>query len=170
MNTASNTVPESAAGDRHRLSTRDAAVLLVGASGTVGEPFDLHRAADRCRGRVVRFPRQHDWAAGTSPRCFAARSCKSASCNRSAVRHRGNHVDFDCVHCRCFLLSRRAVRRTPRSQHFVLEIAAGFRSHHLAFEGDNSVRRSAAGYFRDHRGDAVCHAALDQRCFSSVMA
>ena len=37
-------------GDRHRLSARDAAVLLVGAARSVGEPFDLYRAIDRCDG------------------------------------------------------------------------------------------------------------------------
>ncbi len=37
-------------------------------------------------------------------------------------------------HRRDFLLPRRAVRRTPRSQHPVLEVAAGFRPHHRALE------------------------------------
>ena len=55
------------------------------------------------------------------------------------------------------------IRRTPRSQHPVLEIAAGIRSHHIALEGHNPAGRSAAGNFRDRRGDAPGHDALDQR-------
>ena len=55
------------------------------------------------------------------------------------------------------------VRRTPRSQHPVLEVAAGIGSHHIALEGHNPAGRSAAGNFRDRSGDAVGHDALDQR-------
>ena len=61
---------------------------------------------------------------------------------------------------RChLLLSRRAARRTSRSQHPVLEVAAGFRSHDRAVEGQHSARRSAAVHLRDHHCHAVDHAA-----------
>jgi len=42
-----------------------------------------------------------------------------------------------------------------------LEIVAGFRSHHRAFEGKHSARDPAAGYFRDNRCHAICHAAME---------
>ena len=45
----------------------------------------------------------------------------------------------------------------------VLEIVAGFRSHHRAFEGEHSARGPAAGYFRDNRCHTICHAAVEQR-------
>ena len=38
-----------------------------------------------------------------------------------------------------FLLARRATRRASRPQHPVLEVAAGFRPHHCALEGEHSA-------------------------------
>ncbi len=61
------------------------------------------------------------------------------------------------------LLSRRAARRTPRSQHPVLEVAAGFGSHDRALEGEHSARGSAADHLRDHRCHATDHAAAEHR-------
>ena len=84
MNSEPNIASSGVTDPGYRPATT-AAVLLVGVAGTLGEPFDLRRANTRCHCCVVRFPRQHDWAAGTPPGSVAARSCKSASCNRSAV-------------------------------------------------------------------------------------
>src|SRR5438094_4904417 len=73
-----------------------------------------------------------------------------------------NYVDTDCFHRRCVLLLGRAAWRAPRPEHPVLEIPAGVRSYHAALEGNNSIGSPATGYVRDHRCDAVSHAALDQ--------
>src|SRR5205807_2130059 len=61
------------------------------------------------------------------------------------------------------LLSRRAPRRTSRSQHPVLEVTAGFGPHHRVLKGDHSARGSAAAHLRDHRLRAAYHAADEQR-------
>src|SRR6266853_906434 len=81
---------------------------------------------------------------------------------RYAVRIRGGPDHGDGFYSRNFLLSRRALRRAPRSQHPLLEVAAGFRSHRCAFEGEHSARRSAAALLRHHRCRAVRHAAAEQ--------
>ena len=109
--------------------TVSASVLLVGAGGNFWENQSIYIAPlHRCDGCVVRFSRQHNWTAGTATGSVVTRSRKSAGCNRSAVQYGGHHVDTDRFHCWRVLLSRRAIRRTPRSQHPVLEIAAGIRS------------------------------------------
>ena len=66
-------------------------------------------------------------------------------------------------HRRRVLLSRRTARRTSRSQHPVLEVAAGFGSHDGALEGEHSAGGSAADHLRDHRRHAAGHAADEQR-------
>ena len=61
------------------------------------------------------------------------------------------------------LLSRRAARRTSRSQHSVLEIAASVGSHHRAFEGDHSAGGSAGGCLRNHGLRAADYGPGNQR-------
>ena len=56
---------------------------------------------------------------------------------------------------RGLLLPRRALRRAARSQHPVLEVAAGLRSHDGAGQGEHPDRRPSAGDLRGHRGHAV---------------
>ena len=56
MNTQSDNTPESAGVSAPRLQRlADPAVLLVGATRVMGEPFDLRRATDCRRSRVIRF-------------------------------------------------------------------------------------------------------------------
>ena len=82
MNTSSNIASSGVTAPGYSAPTRP--ILLVGVARTLGEPFDLHRAADRCNSCVVRFPGQHGWPAGT-PHGVLLEPSKSASCNRSAV-------------------------------------------------------------------------------------
>ena len=114
----------------------DPAVLLVGAARIVGEPLDLHRAADRRRGRAC----SASWIStfdlpDAGVQCCWPSTRHAASRYRDAVRHRGNDDHVHRVHRRHLLLPRCAARRTSRSQHPVLEVAAGFGSHHGPLEG-----------------------------------
>ena len=62
MNTQSNAMPESpldSQGIAPAVIVRDPALVLVGATRIVGEPFDLYRAAGRRRRRSVRLLDQH---------------------------------------------------------------------------------------------------------------
>ena len=168
MNTQANAMPESplesqvaAAGG---LSRRARAPVLVGAARIVGEPFDLHCAAGGRRCRSVRLLSQLD--CGYLGKAAEAQSGATSS----AIRHGGRSDDAYRHRRECVLLSRRVARRAPRSQHSVLEVAAGFRSHHRACEGEHSAGRSAAADRCDHRRHAVDHAAVEQRgrCWRAV--
>ena len=109
--------------------------------------------------RSVRLPDQHDSSAGTM-RARRARPGAAAAALVEQPYDAGGAADHgDRFHRRGLLLSRRAARRAPRSQHPVLEVAAGFRSHHRALEGEHPARGSAAAHLRDHRRHAVDHAA-----------
>ena len=101
------------------------ATLLVGAARIMGEPVDLHRAVDRQRRRVVRLLDQHNWHAASPARLVAARSGEAASHRRATLRRRRDSDHADRVSGGDILLSRRVTRRTPRSQHSFLEVAAG---------------------------------------------
>ena len=61
MNTESDAVAETFRGHRPRIGNRqhDAAVLLVGLAGIVGEPLDLYRAADCAAVLLFGFADQH---------------------------------------------------------------------------------------------------------------
>ena len=78
------------------------------------------------------------------------------------LRLRLDHGDY--FYHRAVLLSRRAVRRTSRSQHSVLEVAAGFRSDHRSLEGQHPAGGYPGAELRAHRGHAVHHAAAQHRC------
>src|SRR3989440_567025 len=125
--------------------------------------FDLYRAAGRRRRFPVRLSDQHYSSAGQDACPIGARSGAAARSDRHAVRHSSSSAHAYAVAGRSVLLSRRAARRTPRSQHTVLEVAAGFRSHHRAFEGEHSARCSATAHLHDHRCHAVDHAAAELR-------
>ena len=60
-----------------------------------------------------------------------------------------------------FLLARRAARRAPRSQHPLLEVAAGLRSDHRTLEAGHSPGGSATSQFRHHPGNAIHHARAE---------
>src|SRR5260370_34677185 len=68
-----------------------------------------------------------------------------------AVRPRGVAAPGDRSPCRDLLFARCATRRASRSQHPVLEVAAGFRSYDSALEGEHSSRGSAAAHLCHHR-------------------
>ncbi len=138
MNTESNTVPalpvESTVTDR-RYSTRPfywsvrrelwenrsiyIAPLIVAAVQVFGFGISIIGLAERRRAVLLLEPAKQR-AAIEQPYDLAAMM-----------------MIFTVVHRRRVLLSRRAARRTARSQHPVLEVAAGFGSHHRAFEGSS---------------------------------
>ncbi len=64
---------------------------------------------------------------------------------------------------RPLLLPRRAARRTPRSQHPLLEVAARLRHHRSARQGEHPARGPPADHLRPHRCHAVDHPARQQR-------
>ena len=165
MNTPSDAMAESPSTRRNRARGHvgDSALLLVGAARIVGEPLDLHRAAGRRRGRAVRLPDRHDPPAAQNARHVGARPGAAGRQARPAIRLRRDGDHPDRVHRRGVLLPGRAAQRTPRSQHPVLEVAAGFGSHDRALEGEHSARGSAADRLRDHRCHAADHAAAGHR-------
>ena len=57
---------------------------------------------------------------------LATPSMQAPGAGRAAVHHRRPSAHGDYLYCRGVLLSRRAVRRTPRSQHPFLEVACRF--------------------------------------------
>src|SRR5450432_234035 len=139
----------------------DAAHVLVDSTRIVGEPLDLYRAP-RCGWPLSgRLPDQHDSSAGQDARC--AHPDATARIDRTAVSLRGGDDHGDHSHRLRVLLSRRAARRTPRSRHPVLEVDAGFRSHHRALEGEYPARDSPAAHFCDHGSYPVDHAAAEHR-------
>ena len=161
MSTQSNAMPESLPIAKHRARRsyrRARASVLVGAPRIVGEPFHLSCAAGRRRA-------SHSVGFSLSSICgYLGKNAEAESGTTSgALRHGGRSDDADRDRRECVLLSRRAARRAPRSQHSVLEVAAGFRSHHGAVEGEHSARRSAADHLCDHGRHAVDHAAGEQR-------
>ena len=151
------------AGNRARGPVGDSAAVLVGAARAVGEPLDLHRAAGRRRRRAVRLPDQHASSAAPRARGTGARPGGAARRARHAVQHRRDPDHRHDLDRRGVLLSRRAVRRAPRSQHPVLEVAAGVGSHDRALEGEHSARRPAGDRLRDQPGHAAGHAAVEHR-------
>ncbi len=84
-----------------------------------------------------------------------------SSSARHALRPAGMLLTADRVPGRDLLLARRAARRTPRSQHPVLEVAAGFRSYDRALEGRHPSRGSADDRLRRHRSPATDHATAE---------
>ena len=70
---------------------------------------------------------------------------------RHAVRPRRDAAHLCRVSGRDLLLARRAAQRASRSQHPVLEVAAGFGSYDCALEGGHSARDSAGARFGRHR-------------------
>ena len=166
MSTQSNAVPESPVDSQviaPAATLGDSANVLVGATRIVGEPFDLYRAAGCRRRRDVRLPDQPDWSAAQHARLVGAGPGASARRARHAVQPRCVAAHADRVPRRGLLLARRAARRASRSQHPVLEVAAGFGSYDRALEGEHSSRGSAAAHLRDHRCPAVDHAAAEHR-------
>ena len=87
---------------------------------------------------MIGLPAQHARRDGARPGAAA----RSASRSRTTIA--ALLIMRTAFHRRGVLLSRRAARRAPRSQHPVLEVAAGFRSHDRALEGEHSARDSAA--------------------------
>ena len=129
---------------------------------TLGEPFDLRRADTRCHRCVVRFPRQHDWAAGTPPRKVLlldpakARAAIEAPYDMAAIMLILTAFIVGVFYCLDALYG----ERRDRSILF-WEVVAGIRSHHIALEGHNSAGRSTVGNVRCYcRGDTVGHAAF----------
>src|SRR5271169_1470142 len=146
----------AALGDARTPSIADLFVAVLsnqsGAARIVGAPFDLYRPAGRRRRFSARLL---DWV--------DAQPGASARAARHTVRIRGCSDHGDGFYSRDFLLSRRAVRRAPRSQHPVLEVAASFRPHHRALEVRHSPRHFAAPQLRHRCCHAVRHAAAEQR-------
>src|SRR5438552_2342 len=136
--------------------------VLVDSTRTLGEPFDLHRATGRRRRLFIRLRDQHDYYAAPHRR-IAARPGATARFTRHEIRIIGGTDHGDSSHRGNFLLSRRPIWGAPRSQHPVLEVAAGFRSHHRALEADHSPRDSAASQLRHQPCDAIHHAPAEQR-------
>src|SRR5882762_2863280 len=137
-----------------RAHVDDPAAVLVDTTRTLGEPFDLHRAPGR-RGRL--FIRLRDQPAffAASHRHIAARLGATARIIRREIRTIRGADHGDSSHRGNFLLSRRPVWRAPRSQHPLLEVAAGFGSHRRALEADYSPRDSAVAQFRHQPYNAI---------------
>src|SRR6266699_2369243 len=112
--------------------------LLGAAARILGEPLDLSRTTRRRRPLPVRLSHQH---------------------HSSAARNGGLPADGDFHSHHDVLLHRSAATRTPRSQHPVLEIPAGFRRHDRAREGEHSVPGAPAGLLRHRLCHRVHHAA-----------
>src|SRR6266404_7432942 len=141
----------------------DSTSLLVGVAGGVGKPLHIYSAADRRRRPGVRVRDYHNWSGRPQTGRVVARPGTPASRHRAAVRLGGDDDDLHLVHRWCVLLSGRAVRRTSRSQHPVLEIAAGFGSHHRSIKGDHSAGGSAGDRLCDHGLRADDYGAGNQR-------
>src|ERR1700674_1263432 len=116
--------------NRTRCHVGDSATVLVGAAGTMGVPLHLYRAPGRGPCLSARFFHQHGLSAAPYARRMAPRLCARARCIRYALRVSGGSDHGYSSDCRHFLYSRRVVRRATRSQHSLLEVASGFRSHH----------------------------------------
>src|SRR5580704_11396125 len=144
------------AGNRTPCHVADTALLLVGAPRIVGEPFDLYRAVGGGGRQLARLLDRHAW-----PRVVDAQPHALAHDTRRTLplRHCPDHGYCFCG--RAVLLPRRAAQRAPRSQHLVLEVAAGFRSYHRVLEGKHSIRRSAVACLRHHRCHALHHAVVE---------
>src|SRR5260370_30505542 len=136
--------------------------VLVDSTRALGEPFDLHRATG-CRHRLfVRLRDQHGYYVAPHRR-ITARPGATARFTRHEIRTIGGNDHGDSPHRGSCLFSRRPVWGAPRSQHPVLEVAAGFRSHHCALEADYSARDSATSQFRNQPGNTIHHARAEQR-------
>ena len=168
MNTPSNAVPESPrrlAGHRARGHRRRLGPCTGRCGANCGRTArSTSRRWSSPRVVLFGFADQHDRPAASAgaPCCCSTRRSSEPRIEQ-AVRHRGDDDHADRVHRRDLLLPRRAARRTPRSQHPVLEVAAGFGSHDRALEGEHSARGPAAGHLRDHRRHAADHAAAEHR-------
>src|SRR5258708_6496260 len=133
--------------NRTRCHGGDSATVLVGAARTMGEPLDLYRAPGRGHRLSARFFHQHDLSAAPHARRMAPRLCARARCIRYALRVSGGTDHGDSSYRRNFLLSRRPLWTAPRPHHPVLEVATGFRSHHLALESLHSPAHSSSPHF-----------------------
>ncbi len=160
MNTQSDALRESPleVACRRRDLTRPAHAL-VSAARIVGEPLALPRAPS-CRRAVHRRISDQHPSFGKQDTCrFGAESVAAARRPGAAIHHRRAFYHGDDFYRLLLLLSRCVVRRTSGSQHPVLEVAAGFRSHHRACQGQHSARGSSPDHLRHHRSDPVDHAA-----------
>src|SRR5207249_4035922 len=113
--------------------------LLGAAARILGEPLDLSRTTRRRRPLPVRLSHQHHSSAARNAGPRGARPRQAARYHPSAVRHGGLPADGDFHSHHDVLLHRSAATRTPRSQHPLLEVPAGFRRHDRAREGEHSV-------------------------------
>src|SRR5437588_12406932 len=90
---------------------------------------------------------------------MAPRPNATAPVAGGAIRIRGGPHYGDSFYCRDLLFSRCAVRRSPRSQHTFLEVAAGFRYHRRALEDHYPPSHCAAALLCHHACHAVGHVA-----------
>src|SRR5258708_26885981 len=123
-------LPPHHANNRPRGNPAHPPLVLVDPPRTVGEPFDLSRAAPPRRVVPDRIPYQHVSSAEKYACRGGARPLAATRVHRPTLQLRrapdhGHHVSRGDL-----LLSRRAARRTSRPQHLVLEVAPRFRSHH----------------------------------------
>ena len=151
------------AGNSRRDDLGEPAHVLVGAARIVGEPFDLSRAAGRRRRLSVRLFDQHDWPAGQDAAPAALDPAQQHEAVLTPYDMAAGLIMLTAFIVGMFYSSGRAARRTPRSQHPVLEVAAGFRPHDSALEGEHSARRSSAAQHSRSPLPCSCHAAAEQR-------
>src|SRR5262249_23033729 len=110
----------------------------------------------------ARLPDQHDYLAGPDRRGVHQPGAAAKRSSRS-LRIRGRAHLGDGLYRRHLLFARRALWRASRSQHTLLEIAAGLRPHHGPVKARHSNRGPAAALLCDHRGYASDHAAVELR-------
>src|SRR5262249_17337206 len=104
----------------------DSTLLLVRPAGIVGEPLDLHCSARGRRSVSVRLFDQHDYCAASHAWSMAFQPDTPADAAHCPFRNCRSSDHGDGVYRGNFLLARRAVWGAPRSQHSLLEVAAGF--------------------------------------------
>src|ERR1700691_1187589 len=140
----------------------DPARLLVDTARILGESIPLHRSIG-CGFRIlVRLPDQRNSFAGPASHPAGTRLCAQPRRYLAAVRHLGGSNDGHGHSHECVLLRRGTAWRAPRSQYFVLEVAAGLRSHHGSREGEHSTADSSSARFGNYGRHAVSHAAAEQ--------
>src|SRR5581483_9339171 len=162
--------------ERHGLT--DEVVLLGGAAGILGISLVIYRAAGRGSGVPARVYR-HAWTRDREDaRDLGYGGNATAKCTGCALRHGIGIDDGGGDRGGSVLRAGCAVRGAARSQHLILEVAAGFRSHNGAGEGEHSNPYSATSVL-DHCGGAAVPDAADSKrgnggqwrtCFNAVVA
>ena len=143
---------------RPRTIPASRAFVLVGATRTVGEPFHLYGASGRRYGRCLCLLDQLDHG------YLGAATETGSNCGlRCRTTWPPVLLMLTAIIVSVFYCLDASAERASRSQHPVLEITAGFRSHDRAGEGEHSSDGRAAAHVCDHDCYAVDHVAGEQR-------